>query len=160
MANIGVLVGVILLVLELDQANRISRYDSENARRNQFMNINSNLIEHAEMYAKLQGNVTDLTPAERAQALMLARMLMNTWADAESAYNYGLLSEATMMVTLSDVPVTLREAPGLLPYVAYLYYSYDDGHDVSFIDQRIGDILRDAGFSQESDRIYDPAQSN
>ena len=158
--NIGVLVGIIFLVLELDQANRISRYESENARRSQFININSNMIEHAEMYAMLQGDATNLTPAESVKALMMARMLMNNWSDAESAYNYGLLSEATLVVTLNDVPVTLSEAPGLLPYIAYLYYSYGQSINNSLVNQRMADVLRDAGFEHDSDKIYAPALSN
>jgi hypothetical protein len=159
-SNLAVFAGLVLLVIELDQSNRISSYTSENARRSQFIEINTSMIEHAEIYSKLQANAANMTPADNVRALMMARQLMNTWWDAQSAHNYGLLSEDTFQATLDDVPVTLEEAPGLLPYVAYLYYAYGDDGDASIIALHIGEVLRNAGFDRKSDRIYKPAQSD
>jgi hypothetical protein len=136
-ANIGVIIGIAFLIVEIDQANRIARYSAENARRSQFMEINSSRIETSALYAKLQAGQTDLSPPERAQAVMMARQLMNTWEDAESAFNFGLLSEYTFELTLRDVSVALDEAPGLLPFFEYLLEVYDYESDPALVPQRV-----------------------
>jgi hypothetical protein len=141
LANLGVIIGLIFLIVELDQSNRIARYDSENARRSQFMEINSTLMDHAETFAKLKDNETNLTPAEEVQAVMIARLMMNTWQDAETAYEYGLLSETTFELTLNDISVVAEEAPGLLPYFLYLTDSYD-AEDSKVIERRVAELAR------------------
>ena len=155
-ANLGVIVGIVFLIVELDQADRISRYAAENARRNQFMEINSSRIEYADVFAKIQANDTELTRPEKVQALMMVRQLMNTWFDAESAYNYGLLSEETFEGTLVDVSVSLTEAPGFMPFIAYLYFSYGHENDVSLVSNRVGEILKGANIERNSNEIYNP----
>ena len=72
-ANLGVIIGIVFLIVELDQANRISRYSAENTRRSQFMEINLSRIEYADVYAKIQANDTELTRPEKVQALMMVR---------------------------------------------------------------------------------------
>ena len=155
-ANVGVIIGIVFLIVELDQANRISRYSAENTRRSQFMEINLSRIEYADVYAKIQANDTELTRPEKVQALMMVRQLMNTWFDAESAYNYGLLSEETFEGTLIDVSVSLSEAPGFMPFVAYLYYSYCHEDDASLVLSRIAEILKGANIERNSNEIYNP----
>ena len=75
--NLGVIIGIAFLIIELDQTNRIARYTAEVGWRSQAIEINSNRIEYSETYAKLQADEAELTPSERAQALMMARQLFN-----------------------------------------------------------------------------------
>ena len=140
-AIIGVIVGIAFLIVELDQANRFARYTAENARRSQFIEINSSRIEFSEVYAKLQAGDTELTPSERAQAVNMARQLLNTWLDAESAYNYGLLSEATFESTLIDISAAFKEAPGLIPFMAYLIDLYEMEDDPSIVTKRLVEVV-------------------
>ena len=158
-SNTAVVAGLIFLIMELDQSNRISRYASENARRSQFIEINTSMIEHADLYAKLQGNAQDLSATEKVKALMMARQLMNTWSDAQSAHDYGLLSDATLALTLVDISVSTREAPGLLPFIAYLHYRGDSNVEAltqSEVFRQIERVLHDAGIDAASERIYSP----
>ena len=145
-ANVGVIVGIVFLVVEINQSNRISSYSAEHSRRNQFIEINSNRIENADVYSKLQSNDVELTPPERAQALMMSRQLLNTWQDAESAYSYGLLSDRTFAVTLLDIEVSVEEAPGLLPFMAYLVEVYDFESNSSQVADRVIEIVRENGY--------------
>jgi hypothetical protein len=145
-SNIAVVVGIAFLIIELDQANRLSRYTAENARRSQFMEINSTLIETSELWAKLQADERELTPSERAKAVMVARLLINTWHDAESAYNYGLLSDETFESTMQDISVVFREAPGLIQFVVYLLDAYESEDDTSLVSRRLIEEVRDAGY--------------
>jgi len=141
-ANVGVLIGIVFLIVELDQSNRIASYAAENARRNQFIELNSSRIEHSETYAKLQANVSDLSPAERAEAVMMARQLLNTWQDAEAAYNYGLLSDLTFRGTLLDVAGSIEEAPGLIPFFEYLIDLYQIDTQNTQVSEQLVEVIR------------------
>ena len=103
LANVGVIVEIAFLAVELNQANRIGRYTAENARRTQFIQINSIVMEHSEIYAKFQAGDANLTPSEQVQASSMARMMMNSWFDAEAAYDFGLLSDGTFQIALRTI---------------------------------------------------------
>ena len=159
-ANIGVIIGIAFLVVEIDQANRIARYSAENARRSQHIEINSSRIETSELYAKLQSGESDLSPPERAQAVMMARQLMNTWEDAESAFDYGLLSEYTFEAVLKDIDVAFREAPGLIPYVSYLLDAYDYANHPSTVSDRVQSVIESLGPDASSDQRSEDTAPN
>ena len=141
-ANLGVIVGIVFLIVELGQTNRISRYTAEIGWRSQAIEINSSRIEYSETFAKLQADEAELTPSERAQALMMARQLFNFWINAESAYNLGLISDFSFDTQLIDISVSLEEAPGLVPYFAYLIDAYQMNSDPSIVAKRVAEIVR------------------
>jgi hypothetical protein len=141
-ANLGVIVGIAFLIVELDQTNRIARYTAEVGWRSQAMDINSSRIEYSEIYAKLQTDSAELTPSERAQALMMARQLFNFWINAESAYDLGLISDSSFESTLIDISVVLQEAPGLLPSFAYLLDAYKTDDDTSMVTKHVAAGVR------------------
>jgi hypothetical protein len=140
-ANFGVIVGIAFLIVEQNQTNRIANYTAEIARRSQAMEINSSRIEHSETYAKLQINDGKLTPSEQVQALMMARQLSNLWSNAESAYKLGLISDSSFEGVLNDISVSLEEAPGLVPYFAYLLDAYKKENDTSIVTKRIAEVV-------------------
>ena len=142
--NLGVIVGIAFLIVELDQTNRIARYTAEIGWRSQAIEINSNRIEYSETYAKLQADEAELTPSERAQALMMARQLFNFWINAESAYNLGLISDATLDRALIDISVVFKEAPGLIPFAAYLLDIYEMEDDPTIVSQRLVEVVGSA----------------
>jgi hypothetical protein len=53
LANLGVLVGLVFLIAELNQANRIAVYTAESTRNTQFLGMNTSRIENPEIIAKL-----------------------------------------------------------------------------------------------------------
>lgn len=128
-ANLGVLVGLIFLVVELNQANRIAAYSSENARRTQFLDMNTSRIENPEIIAKLMQPDAELDEVEWVQALYTARQQTNTWIDAEHAVRYGLLSEETYGEIFRDIDTIVAEMPGLHPAFEYLFEAYDVNED-------------------------------
>jgi hypothetical protein len=140
--NLGVIVGIAFLIVELDQTNRISRYTAEIGWSTQAIVLNSTRIDNSETYAKLQSDEAELTPSERAQALMMARQLINFWSTAESAYNLGLISDGTFEETLIDISVVLKEAPGLLPFFAYLQDAYKADHNTSIVAKHVAEGVR------------------
>ena len=64
-ASIGVIIGLIFLIIGLNQSNRIASYAAEHSRRNQFIELNTIRIENSDVYAKLQSGDVDLTPSGR-----------------------------------------------------------------------------------------------
>ncbi len=123
-ANLGVLIGVIFLVVELNQANRIAAYTAENARRTQFLDMNTSRIENPEIIAKLMQPDAELNDVEWVQALYTARQQTNTWIDAEYAVRYGLLSDETYAEIFRDIDTVVEEMPGLVPAFEYLFDAY------------------------------------
>ena len=150
--NLEVIGGIFFLALEahqsnqaLEHSNSIAVYTSENARRNQFMQINLAMINNSEIMAKLQSIDSELTEIEKTQALHIARMLANSWLDAESAFKQGLLSEETFNEMLLDVSVITDESPGLIPFYAYLIKAYQWEKSISKVFKKLRGIVKDAG---------------
>ena len=124
LANLGVLVGLIFLIVELNQANRIASYSAESTRRTQFLDMNASRIENPEIIAKLRNPAPELNDVEWVQALYTARQQTNTWIDAENAVINGLLSDATHREIFNDIDVVVAEMPGLIPFFEYLFEGY------------------------------------
>lgn len=130
-ANLGVLIGVIFLVVELNQANRIAAYSAESTRRTQFLAMNTARIENPEIIAKLMRSESEFSETEWVQALYTARQQINTWIDAEYAVLYGLLSDETYAETFRDIDTVVEEMPGLVPPFEYLFEAYGLDETVS-----------------------------
>lgn len=124
LANLGVLVGLIFLIAELNQANRIAVYTAESTRRTQFLDMNTSRIENPEIIAKVMQPNPEFTDVEWVQALYTARQQTNTWIDAENAVINGLLSETTYREIFNDIDVVIAEMPGLIPAWEYVFEGY------------------------------------
>jgi hypothetical protein len=125
LANVGVLIGLLFLIIELNQANRIAVYTAESTRSSQFIGMNTSRIENPEIIAKLMQPDPEFTDVEWVQALYTARQQVNTWIDAENAVINGLLSEATRRAIFKDIDVVIAEMPGLIPAFEYLFDGYE-----------------------------------
>lgn len=129
LANLGVLVGLIFLILELNQSNRIAVYSAESTRSSQFLGMNAVRIENPEIIARLMQPNPELSDTEWVQAIYTARQQINTWIDAENAVINGLLSDQTYRQIFNDIDVVVAEMPGLFPAFEYLFQAYglDEG---------------------------------
>lgn len=123
-ANIGVLIGLVFLIVELNQANRIAVYEAESTRRSQFLDMNASRIQNPEIIAKLMNPNVQLNDTEWVQALYTARQQTNTWIDAENAMINGLLSAETYDEIFTDIDVVVTEMPGLIPAFEYIFEAY------------------------------------
>ena len=129
-ANLGVLVGLIFLIVELNQSNRIAIYEAESTRRSQFIGMNTSRIENPEIIAKLMKPNPNLSEIEWVQALYTARQQTNTWIDAENAVINGLLSDETYDEIFRDIDTVVTEMPGLIPAFEYLFEKYEVNENV------------------------------
>jgi len=158
LANLGVLVGLIFLIVELNQSNRIAAYSAESARRTQFLDMNTSRIENPEIIAKLMKPDPEFDDIEWVQALYTARQQTNTWLDAEHAVINGLLSEQTYIEIFNDIEVVVEEMPGLIPAFEYLFEAYkvDEDTDLETIAYLFETIQR---YKKEHSREGPIAQS-
>ena len=72
LTNLGVLIGLVFLIAELNQSNRIAVYSAESTRRTQFLDMNTSRIENPEIIAKLMNPDPELSDVEWVQALYTA----------------------------------------------------------------------------------------
>ena len=144
LAHLGVLVGLIFLVIEINQSNRIAVYAAENLRRTQHIEILSSRFENSEVIAKLMTQDSELDEVEYVQALAIARQQLNTWVDAETAHLNGLLSEKTYAEVFKDIEVIANEMPGLTPSFRYLIDAYGSAEmDLATINHLIKTLDRE-----------------
>lgn len=116
LANIGVLVGIIFLALEIRQSNRIALATTEISVRDQF-NINNELVlandTVAELLVKAYDADADFSDVEIAKLYGYWYAHVNTWMSIEIAYKNGMVSRATLEVALADVRGVLHDYPAL-----------------------------------------------
>lgn len=123
-ANLGVLIGLIFLIVEFNQSNRIAVYSAESTRRTQYLAMNTSRIENPEIIAKLMHPNPELDEIAWVQALYTARQQTNTWIDAEYAVINGLLSDETTKEIFRDIDIVVAEMPGLIPAFEYIFAAY------------------------------------
>ncbi len=141
-ANLGVLIGLMFLVVELNQANRIAVYTAESTRRSQFLDINTSRIENPEIIAKLMSPNPTLSEVEWVQALYTPRQRTNTWTEAENAAINGLLSDETYDEIFRDIDTIVSKTPGLLSAFEYEFdvYNVAEGSNLETIDYLVNAV--------------------
>ncbi|MDA1371797.1 MAG: hypothetical protein O2971_13690 [Proteobacteria bacterium] len=119
-ANIGVLVGIIFLSLEINQSNRIAERDARSESVAQEFELQKSFIKNAEVSAlmlKLSSGETDLTPLEEFQAESFAQLLALRAADLNIIYEGGFLTEETLQRQIRGITLNIRRISGIVPYM-------------------------------------------
>ncbi len=134
LANIGVLIGIIFLAVEVRQSNRIAIAATEISVRDQFR-TNNEVVLANDAVAALLVKAADIdaefsaVETEKLYAYLYAHM--NIWMSIEIAYEYGMLPRTTFEVSLADISGVLRGYPALRPLARdtmSAYPSYRDSH--------------------------------
>ena len=122
----AVVLSVLFLAYEIRQSNRIATGTVEAELRAISLETNRAVLDisdETELLHKLVSANIELSPTEVAKARMLARLFVNLWEAADTAFTNGLISDLTHELFISDIGVHFDEYPGLVPYFAYLLYS-------------------------------------
>lgn len=139
-ANVGVLIGILFLALEISQSNRIATGETEGNIRERWSNIGNVTIENPEFavtWVKLQTAEPELTAVERSQIFNYARNHWLLFASIEEAYVNELISDETFAI-YSDILVSvLEENPGFSPYFKTFVMARSDSNVVESIMTRI-----------------------
>ena len=118
LANIGVLVGIVFLAIEVRQSNRIAVAATEISIRDQFNSINEQILANDGL-ANLLVIATDanavFSAVETEKLYAYMYLSVNTWTAIEIAYENGMLPRSTFNETLVDIRVVLQDYPALQP---------------------------------------------
>ena len=110
-----VIVSLLFVAYEINQANKIAMVDSEQAIWENFSAINELIMGNTE-FAQLMHNMTDedavFSDNDLEKVRALVRRLTNAWSAAENSYNSGMLTEQTYQLLYDDVRNLLITYPG------------------------------------------------
>ena len=142
-ANVGVIVGIVFLVLEIRQSNQIALATNELAIRESYGSSNE-LVAGNPVFAQILYNARDpgaeLTGAEKEMAEYFVGRLFNTWVGSERAYDLELASRATLDLALDDLRWTFETYPAIRYLFREAHETYPSSHDTE-VYQLIAELL-------------------
>ena len=124
LANLGVLAGIVFLVVELQQANRIALRDSRAEITLASMDTNNAFLESeelAELKYKLQSASPELTGAERVQGRSIVENQLNLWTLVNISAETELLPENVEQTWTNIATAFLSKHPGMVPFFEEVY---------------------------------------
>jgi len=116
-ANIGVLVGIVFVSVELSQSNRIGTNSAENELSAKWSDLSDMQISSSELFVKLQ-NSDELTKKEAIEASGVGAKFIAYWASVESTYRNGLIEDYVYEIYVNGIRETFSRYPGLHPVFA------------------------------------------
>jgi len=131
-ANLGVLVGIVFLAVEVRQSNRIAVATTEISVREQFRSNNEAVLANdaiAELLVKAADVNAELSDVETEKLFAYLFASINTWKSIEIAYENGMLPRATFDVVLDDIRAVLQDYPAVRPLAQSWIDSYQSEAD-------------------------------
>ena len=118
-ANLGVLIGIMFLSVEIRQSNRIAERDGRNELVSENIEIERSFLENsqlAELMVKLTVPDTELTSIEFFQAQSYVAIIRNRISKINISYESGLLDGEPLRRQVSGIITNVSRVPGILPY--------------------------------------------
>jgi hypothetical protein len=113
-ANVGVIVGIIFLAVEIQQSNRIAIAAAEIDIRNGLAAGNQGKYlddEFAEIIAKLSDPDAELTPADQYRGYQYIIEGLNVFLAIETAHANGMLPQETYGIIEDDIRKDMKSYP-------------------------------------------------
>jgi hypothetical protein len=118
-ANLGVLLGIVFLSLEIRQSNRIAIATTELSVRDSFSAHNESIYSNPDLLdVMVAAESSDAEFTKRQEQLIYAFIyrLINTWTATEVAFNNGMVPQYTFDSIKSDIENNVKYYPGMTPY--------------------------------------------
>ena len=116
-ANLGVLIGIVILILEITQTNTIAREEMENQIRIEYNSLLGFILSDPsfrEFYSDISKADYALTDDDKITADIFFRRRLNIWNMVNRAFNSGLLSpESYAKLYTYEVPRIIEREPNL-----------------------------------------------
>lgn len=147
-ANLGVIVGLVFVALEIRQANKIALVSTELGVRDTYAQLNETVYtnsEVADVLFRARDSETKFEGADSEVAEKYAYRNINTWVGLETAHENGLLPSATFESVSEDIRVSIAKYPGLAPYYRSVVGDYDSYGDLEVF-RLLDKALDDHGF--------------
>jgi hypothetical protein len=126
-ANVGVIIGIVFLVVEIRQSNQIATASTEIEIRTLFSGINEAFYAApgmARILVKAQDRGEQLTPEEETQLHGLVWRLANAWQALEVAYDNNLVPSDTATIIEDDVKAFISDYPLSAPIFRQMIETY------------------------------------
>jgi hypothetical protein len=120
LANIGVIVGIVFLALEISQSNRIAIRDTRAELTERTYELQSGILlspEAAELMVKLGERQARLSPQEVYRARSYAVLIVNMAGTVNLNAEEGFLSDSALSRNLQMLGANIRRTPGIAPYL-------------------------------------------
>ena len=117
-ANLGVLIGIILLAREIDQSNRIAERDGRSELISQEIEFQRSFLEDPEitdLLVKLTDSNPELSPTETFQVETIAQQLQLRIAHLTISYETGFLEGPALERQIRGILSTIQRIPGIAP---------------------------------------------
>ena len=119
-ANVGVLVSIVFLAIELNQANRIAIGDAERELGQRNIEITNTIIDNphlAKVLLKLGVRNPELTDEERLLAAVWSVQMINLWNASDLAFKNNQITEEVYNGMMDNIRQQLLDSPGLAPFL-------------------------------------------
>ena len=119
-ANLGVLIGVFFLVIEVRQSNSIANREAASEISYAASELNSRVVENQEfamLRSKLRDADANLSPMEEEQAISWTLMQLNFWILVSNSYENGLLTEPLYEAQQQAALRMVRRYPGMFNFL-------------------------------------------
>jgi hypothetical protein len=110
-----VILSLLFVAYEINQANKIAMVDSEQAIWENFSAINELIMgntEYAELMHKMTNEDAEFSEGDLEKVRAFVRRMTNVWSAAENSYISGMLTEQTYQLLYDDVRNLLITYPG------------------------------------------------
>ena len=117
-ANIGVMLGIVFLVLELRQNTVASRLEAASNFQNTFSEIEFFIAQNPEFATLLEAgrNGEDLSGPDKFRLTVFYGNVLRTWQNAHFQFEAGILSKGIWLGSRSRLGVVLSEDRGLVEH--------------------------------------------
>ena len=143
LANIGVIIGLIFLALEIQQSNRIAIAATEIDVRASFSALNESIYSDpnlAKLLVRLADANAEVAPDEDIRIYGFILQQLNTYMAVETAYDNGLVPPATFEAMESDLRGMMINLPAVLTYYRRAYDTYPEPNQTKVF-QTVGKLL-------------------
>ena len=124
-SNIAVIIGIIILVLEVRQANQIAITQSEISIRNSFQERHREIYANPYVAKLLTKQVDEEWSAEEEIRMgYFVSEILNLWLGIETACSNGMAAPETCEEVKYDIQNTLTDRPAQRPFFRYIVDSY------------------------------------
>ena len=120
-ANLGVLIGLIFLIVEINQSNRIAERDGRSELVSQETELQQAFLESTDLpqlMLKLSDPDAELTPIEEFGAESFASLLLTRAANMNVSYESDLLSGRPLERQVLSITNNIERMPGIAKYLA------------------------------------------
>jgi len=126
-ANIGVLVTIGFLAVQISQSNRIAVASSEMAIRNSFGQLNEAVYADdalAKLFTETTSTTAEFDSVEFTKLQAVTTQVLNTWISIEIANQNGMAADETYQQMFDDIRRFIEGRPALRPILRGLVELY------------------------------------